>query len=107
MSGASLDGNQVSKGNTNFYLIHKIPYADVYRTDLHKEYWRQVKLKALTGINQRPEFSGPIATAQELRSMHGYLPNQITMAAENMESRIDEVNAKLNVSPPSSPQSGK
>jgi len=93
MSGANLDGSQVTKGQVIFNLIHKIPYSDVYFTDINKEYWKKAKLMAISGINQRPEFSGPLATAEELKSMHGYLPAELALAAENLESRITQIRA--------------
>ncbi len=93
MSGANLDGSQVNKGQGMFNLIHKIPYSDVYYTDINKEYWKKAKIMAVSGINQRPEFSGPLATAEELKSMHGYLPAELALAAENLESRITQIRA--------------
>lgn len=95
MSGSNLDGNQVSKGEGIFSLIHKIPYSDVYRTDLYAEFWKNAKLMALTGVNQRPEFSGPIATAAELKGMHGYLPAELALAVTSMERRITKIKALI------------
>lgn len=84
LSAPTMTGAQEDAGDTKFFIIRKIIYANRYRTDMMAGLFKEAKLRQNIGINQLKQYQGDIATIRELISQGGYFTTEI---AETMANR--------------------
>lgn len=83
LSGVNVNGAQESRGDRPFYLLNKIIFSDRYQTDCYSGFFDTLKLQANKGINQLQEYSGLVASIEELLQQHGYFAGELITAIQD------------------------
>lgn len=82
LSGVNVNGAQEGRGDHSFYLLNKIVFSDRYQTDCYSGFFDTLKLQADKGINQLSEYSGIVASVDELLQQHGYFAGELITAIQ-------------------------
>lgn len=89
LSRQNVNGAQEKHGDTTFFLMNKVIYANRYKTDCYKGFFDALKKESKEGINELDSFNSTNASFDELLKTNGYFDSELgrSMATLILENR--------------------